>query len=45
MQWKYKLLHKNEQYNVEVILKKLYMIWDVISIWTEEFLVEDRNEL
>lgn len=43
MYFTYILRHKYEDYTVEVQRKDIVPIWDIIFVWSEEFIVEDRN--
>lgn len=43
MYFTYTLRHKYEDYTVEVQRKDIVSIWDTIFVWSEEFIVEDRN--
>lgn len=43
MYFTYTLRHKYEDYTVEVQRKDIVPIWDIIFVWSEEFIVEDRN--
>lgn len=45
MNFKYTLRHIVDDYVVEVVLSKLYSKWDTIMVWTEEFLIEDREDV
>lgn len=45
MQRKYTMKNIVDWYIVEVVLSKLYMKWETIIIWTEEFLIENRIDV
>jgi hypothetical protein len=42
MKREYKLKNKKDGYIVDVDIDKIYLIWDLVLIWEEKFIVIDR---